>query len=133
MKRLVIVGLVGAVLLVGCTPAQDISFTVDRAARILGTHDGLTEVGLTGYVWCTRPSVGIDIGVTITQDNQSRSTSQTLSCRSTEPERFASTVRFSQGFPHVGPATIQVQGSTDEDGGAANNDSEEFRGRLDLT
>lgn len=131
MRRLVLglgLGLAGVVT--ACTPSQDISFTVDRPASILGVRDGLTEVRLTGYVWCSDPSVGIDLGVALTQDGTTRTSSQTISCRATAPERFATTVRFPQGFPHVGSATVAVHGSTDEDGA---NDAEDFQGRLDLS
>lgn len=129
MKRLGL-GLLGALVLASCAPQQDISFTVDRSARILGTHDGLTEVGLTGYVWCSQPSVGIDLDVRIRQDGTSRSTSQTISCQSTEPQQFSSTVRFDGDFPEPGSARIRVEGSTDEEG---SNDSEVFQGPIDLT
>ena len=140
MKRLVIVGAISALLLMGCTPQQEINVSVNRPATITNvvTFDGggTVSVRFTGYLWCNRP-VGVDFFLHLTQDGKEPSAgSETLYCDSDEPEPWSHVFDFTyQGdqVPHVGTrAVLDLQASTNESG-RENNDVVQLERFVDIS
>ena len=140
MKRLMVAGVLSAIVLMGCTPQQEINVSVNRPAQITNVvrFDESYHVSarFTGHLWCNRP-VQVDFFLRVTQDGQDAGASdETIACNSDEPAAWSQVFEFSSRgsqVPHVGTrAVLTLQASTNESG-RENNDFVQLERFIDFS
>jgi hypothetical protein len=136
VKRLALVGLLSALVLMACTSQQEINVSANRQATITQAGDGKVSLRLSGYLWCNRP-VAVDFFVRVRQDNVETSAGdETIYCDSEDPAPWSQIFEFTyQGaqVPHVGTREVlTLQASTNESG-RENNDFVELERFIDIS